>query len=204
MSIRSLLDRFAASPTSIKIAISAVVLAWTVALAALIAAAILVRERPGQALQPATDRAIPGIILEPATGPPGTSVTVHGQGWDPGSVVLIYPVPPGQAEPPSYAAAGSTADEAGRFTTRFVVPSEPGWDNPGRATILARAADNGADGNSAAGNGVASNGASAQADFNLEAAPVPPTAEPAATGEASDFQRHVRLPASNLQTRETR
>ena len=36
MSIRSLLDRFAASPTSIKIAITAVVLAWTVALAALI------------------------------------------------------------------------------------------------------------------------------------------------------------------------
>jgi PKD repeat protein len=179
MRIRRLLDRFAASPTSIKIAITAVVLAWTVALAALIAGAILVRERPGQALQPVPDRAIPGIVLEPAAGPPGTSVTVRGQGWEPGSVVLIYPAAPGGAEPPSYAAAGSTADEAGRFTTRLVVPSEPGWANPGQATILARAADNGA-----AGNGAAA-GASAQADFGLEAAPVPPTPEPATTSDAS-------------------
>ena len=93
MSIRGLLDRFAASPTSIKIAITAVVLAWTVALAALIAGAILVRERPGQALQPASDRAIPGIVLEPAAGPPGTSVTVRGQGWEPGRVAVCSASP---------------------------------------------------------------------------------------------------------------
>ncbi len=170
--LKRLYSEFVESPTSIKIAITAVVAVWTAVLMIVIVGAILFMEKPGQALQPTPGAGIPGIMLEPTGGPVGTSVAIQGVGWNPGDMVLIYLVAPGQTEPPSYATAGSVADAEGRLTVRFIVPSEPGWENGGLATVIARTTES---------------GASAQAFFNVLSSAEQPTAtatasvEPAAT-----------------------
>jgi hypothetical protein len=136
--LKRFFDQFAQSSPSTKIAISAVVVVWTMVLGALMAGAVLLLEKPGQAQQPTPGGMTPAIVLEPAAGPPGTTVTVRGEGWTSSHVVLIYLVAPGQTEPPNFAIAGSTADAEGRFTVRFVVPAEPGWQGDGLATVVAQ------------------------------------------------------------------
>jgi PKD repeat protein len=144
MKIKRLFERFASSSASVKIAIVAVAAVWALVFVALIGGVALLLERPGQALQPTPGADMPKIILEPTDGSIGISVTVRGEGWDSGSIVLIYLVAPGEPEPPVYAAASSVANSEGRFVMGFVVPSEPGWENQGVATVIARAADSGA------------------------------------------------------------
>ena len=56
----------------------------------------------------------PNVIIEPATGPVGTEVTVTGTGFSPGDIVLKY-----DAEQ----VAVATADERGSFRTSFAIPS---------------------------------------------------------------------------------
>jgi PKD repeat protein/uncharacterized protein YraI len=168
MKIKRLFERFASSSVSTKITVVAVATIWALVFVALIAGAVLLLERPGQALQPTPGADMPKIVLEPAAGPMGTSVTVRGEGWDVGSMVLIYLVAPGETEPPVYAAASSVADSEGRFVTGFVVPSESRWENQGLATAIARAADS---------------GAAAQALFSVVSAQAQPTETPVVPGE---------------------
>jgi PKD repeat protein/uncharacterized protein YgiM (DUF1202 family) len=154
---------------SIKIATTVTVMIWTTIFVALIAGTIFIlRERPGEAQQPTPGASTPAIVLEPTAGPVGTSVTVRGEGWNAGSMVLIYLVAPGEMETPAYGVAGAVADLEGRFTAGFVFPSEPRWENRNRATVIARAADS---------------GASAQALFNIVSPPDQPTETPVAPGE---------------------
>ncbi len=160
MKIKRLLDQFVQSPTNIKIVAMAVVTIWGLILVALVFGTILLLERPAQTLPPTPGGVTPAITLEPAAGPPGTTVTVRGVGWTSSHVVLLYLMAPGQTEPPNFAIAGSTADAEGRFTARFVVPSEPGWEDAGLATVIAQTAE----------------GASAHALFCLVSAPQQPTA----------------------------
>jgi len=142
--LKRLISKFADSSPNIKVATVAVVGVWTLVLITLVASVFLLLERPGQALPLNQIESSPEIILEPGVGPAGTAVTVHGVGWNSGSTVLIYLIAPGEIEPPNYAIAGATADAEGRFTARFVVPSEPGWESDGEAMVIARAAESGA------------------------------------------------------------
>jgi hypothetical protein len=145
MKTKSLLNQFASSSTKVKIAIAATMVIWVTIFVAVIAGTIfMLTERPGEAQQPTPYGSIPAIVLEPTSGPVGTPVTIRGEGWNAGSMVLIYLMAPGETEPPVYAVASSVADSEGRFTTGVVVPSEPRWENQGLATIIARAADSGA------------------------------------------------------------
>jgi hypothetical protein len=161
MKIKRLLDQFTSSSTSIKIATAATLTIWATIFVALIAGTIfLLTERPGEAQQPTPDGSTPAIVLEPTAGPVGTSVTVRGEGWNAGSMILIYLVAPGEMETTSYAVAGPIADLEGRFTAGFVFPPEPRWEDRDLATVIARAADS---------------GASAQALFNIVSSAVQPT-----------------------------
>jgi len=132
-------------------------------LIALLTITFLLLEQPTHTLPPTPGGTIPKITLEPAAGPPGATVRVKGEGWVPGSMVFVYLKAPGERELPSYAVAGFNADAMGRFTTGFVVPSGPGWENQGLATVVAQ---------------VAEGGAAAQAFFSVMRAPEQPTATP--------------------------
>jgi PKD repeat protein len=143
MDIEGLYKRLAQNPTSIRLATLAVIAVWGVALVALVALVVLLTEQPGQTMPPASDGTMPAISLNPAAGGPGSTVGVQGEGWEAGSLILIYLVAPGQTETPSYAVAGMNADALGRFTTGFVVPSGPGWEKQGLATVVARVAEGG-------------------------------------------------------------
>jgi hypothetical protein len=90
--------------------------------------------------QPATPAAAqPSIILDPPGGPAGTLISAQGQGWVPGSLVSIYLAPPGQSEPSGQALVSAPADAQGRIQVAFAIPSQPSWEGPGAATVVARA-----------------------------------------------------------------
>lgn len=82
----------------------------------------------------------PYILVEPRSGPPGTSVTVRGSGWVPAERIDVT----GMLAPGSEAAPydSVTADEAGRFTVRFRLEETPeGADlRTGRFDLIARSA----------------------------------------------------------------
>jgi PKD repeat protein len=138
MKKQSLLDQFAHSSKSIKIAAIAVVAVWGMVFVTLVAGAVLLLERPGLALQATPDVGIPAIVLNPTVAQEGSAVTIRGEAWDPGSMVLIYLTAPGETGAPSYATASAVADAEGRFNASFVVPSGPGWENQGTATVTAQ------------------------------------------------------------------
>ncbi len=140
--LKRLFSQFAQSTASIRIVRSAVVAIWALALVTIAPGCAL--EIPGQAQSPAPGAGTPEIVLEPGVGSVGTTVTVCGEGWNEGSMVLIYLVAPGETEPSNYAVAGATADAEGHFATEFVVPSEPDWEKQGLAMVIARAAEGGA------------------------------------------------------------
>ncbi len=143
-SIKGLYNRLAKSQTTIQVATVAVVLVWGLVLVALLAGWGLLMESQAQTSPQTLDGTTPAITLDPAAGPPGTTVFVHGEGWDPGSLVMIYLAAPGETELPSYAVAGLTADAEGHFTGGFVVPTGPEWENQGLATVTAQVAGGGA------------------------------------------------------------
>jgi hypothetical protein len=163
MNSKGLINRLTRSSVSIRIATLAVLVVWGMVLIALLAITFLLLEQPTHTLPPTPGGTIPKITLEPAAGPPGATVRVKGEGWVPGSMVFIYLKAPGETELPSYAVAGFNADAMGRFTTGFVVPSGPGWENQGLATVVAQ---------------VAEGGAAAQAFFSVVRVPEQPTATP--------------------------
>jgi PKD repeat protein/uncharacterized protein YraI len=139
--LKRLFSQFAQSTASIRIMRSAVVATWVLILVTLAPGCAL--EIPGQAQSPVPGAGTPEIVLEPSAGSVGTTVTVRGEGWNDGSMVLIYLVAPGETESPNYAVAGAAADAEGHFATEFVVPSEPGWEKQGLAMVIARAAEGG-------------------------------------------------------------
>jgi len=139
----------------------------------------LLLEGPGEALPPTPGGSTPAIVLEPTAGPVGTSITVRGEGWDSGSMVLIYLVASGEMETPVYGVAGAVADLEGQFTTGFVFPSEPRWENRESATVLARAADS---------------GAAAQALFHITSSPDQPTGTPVTPGGPTATVEPVATP----------
>jgi chitodextrinase len=148
--IKLLFSQLTRSPTSIKIAIPAVTGILTLVLVMLTAACNFSVEQPSQALEPKPGVGFPVILLEPAVGQAGTLVTVQGERWNPGDMVLIYLIAPGETSLPTYASSGAVADAKGRFSTEFVVPLGANWEPAGEpgshrlATVLARAEKSGA------------------------------------------------------------
>jgi PKD repeat protein/uncharacterized protein YgiM (DUF1202 family) len=134
----SLFDQFDDSSTSIKLATMAVLAVWGMVFVAVIGFAVLLLERPVVALEPTLNAAVPAIVLDPTTAQSGTTVMVRGESWNAGSTVLIYVTAPGETGTPSYAMSSAVADTDGRFTAGFIVPSGPGWENQGVATVTAR------------------------------------------------------------------
>ncbi len=166
--LKQLLRDFAQSSTTIKIVAIAVVLVWGMVLVTVLAASLLLLERPGAALPPTPGAGEAAISLEPSSGGPGTLVTMHGEGWKPNDLVLIYLTAPGQAEAPNYAVAGATADAQGRFTAQLAIPEETDWQTRGMGTVTAR---------------VMASGQAAQAFFNVVGMPLSPTETPAASAQ---------------------
>jgi PKD repeat protein/uncharacterized protein YraI len=164
--IKQFLREFGQSSPAIKIVAVAVVLVWGMVLVTIIAASLLLLERPGAALPSTPGAGEPAISLEPGSGGPGTLVTVQGEGWKPNEMVLFFLTAPGQSEAPNYAVAGSTADAQGRLTAQFAIPEEIDWQTRGVGTITAR---------------MTTGGQIAQAFFNVVGTPIPPTETPAAT-----------------------
>jgi PKD repeat protein len=163
MKNRSLFERLAQTSPGVKMAILGVILLWTIVVAAVVAGVFLIRQGTEQALPPTLEGRIAQILLEPTAGPMGTLVTVRGEGWQPGSIVLIYLVPPGETELPSRVIASSAADGEGRFTGQLAIPHERAWEGEGLAKVVVQAAEN---------------GASVQAFFRVVSEPEQPTATP--------------------------
>jgi PKD repeat protein len=166
MKRRNFFDQLGQSSTATTLALVVVVVVWTLVFLAIIGGIIFFVERPIQAQQPATSVPTPVISVEPTVGPGGTTVTIHGQGWAPGTRVSIYLLAPGQTQIPNFASAGATADTQGQFTVSVVIPSEDGWQTAGTATIIAQ---------------TTGGGPSAQASFNVLAPSEQPTATPTPT-----------------------
>jgi hypothetical protein len=139
--VKLLFSRFAQRSSDNRFSIGSVVSVWLAVLTLLVAGCTL--ELSGQAMPPSPGAGIPEIVLDPAIGPIGTLVTVRGEGWVSEDIVLIYLVAPGEIDPPSYTVAGSAPDAEGRFTAKFVVPSESGWQTQELAVVIARSTTDG-------------------------------------------------------------
>lgn len=168
MKIKNIYDQLVRGPTSTKIIIVALVLIWGV-VCGLVAFNIFffTLERPGQALEATPSAHNPVIVVEPAVAPVGTLITVQGEGWVAGSQVLLYVLPFGESDLPSFALTDAIVDAEGRFIASFSFPAQPEWDSQELATVLARTHDG---------------QMAAQALFRIEREPVEPeeTAEPPA------------------------
>lgn len=164
MSFNDLYDQFQQSSPLTKLLIGLLGLIWTVVVVGFLGLGILLFASPSQALQPTPGAAAAAIALEPGTGSAGSSVTVQGEGWTPGSMVLLY-LSSG-SETANYALASAIADAEGRFSTNLIIPFDSQWATPGTATVIAKMQDS---------------GESAQATLNIAGEANPPSATPAVT-----------------------
>lgn len=137
--MKNIFNEFAQSPTSIKLLAIVVGLIWMIPFIMIVAGIIFFLERPSAALEAIPGRAAPVIVLEPASGPIGSKVTVQGEDWPAGSTISVYLKTPAEKEIPPYAVASSIADPAGRFTTDFLFPAESRWTGQTTAIVIAQA-----------------------------------------------------------------
>ena len=129
------------SPTSFRIIVAAVVGFCSVAFLALLLLGALYWSRTSIAQQTEPGSITPIITLDPLSGPLNTPVTIHGQGWKPGSTVLLYTVAPEQTSVPGFATANATVDSEGRFTVTLTLLPEPQWEDSSLVKIIARTPD---------------------------------------------------------------
>lgn len=87
---------------------------------------------------PAPDRV--AIALAPLQGWAGTTLSVSGVNWTPGSTVFISLAAPGNT-PSSDVYAQAVADADGRFTAAFAFPAEERWLSLPQISIVAHSAD---------------------------------------------------------------
>ncbi len=169
--IKTYLGQFSQAPRSTIIGISLVVLTWLAA--ALVVAGLVIwsGERSGQALVEPQGTQLPVILLEPASGPAGSFVTIWGEDWPADDTVLIYLLAEDQTQIPDYAIANAVTDADGRFVTGVTLPSGPLWDNQETITIIAR---------------VDRSGPVAQAAYRIESGPAPLVDVPTVVGDQTD------------------
>lgn len=80
----------------------------------------------------------PQIDVEPASGFAGAYLSVQGNGWTPGQIIVITMQ---DAQGDSSVLAATTVDAEGRFVGGFLYPLAERWLRPGSKTILAASAD---------------------------------------------------------------
>jgi hypothetical protein len=189
MKLNELFFQFQQSSWLTKLAFSLLGLVWIVVLAGLLGLGILLIDSPSRALQPTPGGISPAIYLDPATGSAGSTVTVRGEGWTDGSMVLLYLSTTG--ETPDYALASAIVDGEGRFTVNLVIPQDTPWTVAGNATLVARTQDE---------------SMSAQATLNIaspgDLSGLTPTAtlSPTATAEVSPTPTATPQPGAPLAT----
>lgn len=135
MNIKQLSQQFTQSSPLVKLALVSLAIIWALVIVVLVVGAVLVLERPSQALQPTPGSGAPAISLTPASGSAGSSVTVSGENWPAGSTVLVYLSEAGQLD---YALASAQVDEAGRFAADFIVPTTGRWVTAASALVIVR------------------------------------------------------------------
>lgn len=143
MNAKNMWAAFVRSPTRVKLLTFMVILIWLIPFIAIIAGLIFFLEKPGVALEATPSGITPVITLEPASGPVGTTVTVQGEGWPAGQMVLIRLMAPTETEIPTYAAANAVTDQAGHFRAEFDFPAETRWEGQSSVLIIAQADEGG-------------------------------------------------------------
>jgi hypothetical protein len=154
------------------------------ALAALAGAFMVMRNRGTGVVPttaPATDTPAPKvqISLEPTGGALGSPVTVRGNGWAPGEVVIVFLLSPTGDINQSLTVAVAVADSAGGIEKSFTMPRGQPWDQLPELTVLARSNRTGNE---------------ARAAFQ----PLPPTATP--LPRATDTPEPTPTPATPTPT----
>jgi hypothetical protein len=71
----------------------------------------------------------PAIQLTPLEGGSGASVTIEGQGWQPGDTLFISLENPLDSQKPQTAVATTQVNEQGRFVSSFIFPADAYWTN---------------------------------------------------------------------------
>lgn len=141
MKIKYYFKQIGQSSTTFKAAVLVVLLTWAIAIIAVVGLIAAGLEDSSQALAPALGERTPFILIEPAVGPIGSSVTVKGENWPAEQAVLIYLTAPEETKIPTYGIASATADAEGRFTTTFSLLPESQWVNRKWATVIAQTDD---------------------------------------------------------------
>jgi hypothetical protein len=80
------------------------------------------------------------IQLNPATGEPGTIVTIAGHGWQPGETVLVFLVEVENSSTDGVVYGSAVADSNGQMTTSFRYPQAGPWATKREAIVLVRGA----------------------------------------------------------------
>ena len=112
--------RYRTSSIQLKIVLFSTLAVWALALGGVAALVWFAWERPSSAQPPAPAEfsfSQPGISLEPSDGLAGTEITVSGQHWSPGSLVLLY-LNPANAQPDFDFARQSAVADADRCNQR--------------------------------------------------------------------------------------
>ena len=88
--VKDFFDQFTQDPKTSIISISLVLFVWAIASVIVAGMVFYAQERTGQALVTPQSQNLPAIMLEPATGPVGSFVTIWGDDWSADDTVLIY------------------------------------------------------------------------------------------------------------------
>lgn len=71
----------------------------------------------------------PAVQLTPLEGSSGTSITLEGQGWQPGDTLFISLENPSDSQKPQTAVATAQVNEQGQFVSSFIFPADAYWTN---------------------------------------------------------------------------
>ena len=135
--LKELQQRFVHSSMTIKVVIVGVLAVWTIALLAALTTIFIYSEQTGVAQAPAEVTDGPGLVLEPSLGPVNSEVTVQGQGWTPGSIVMIYLTGPAETGLPDYAVSSAVVAADGAFEAAALIPADRRWPAPGTVKVIA-------------------------------------------------------------------
>ncbi|MCB0209148.1 MAG: PKD domain-containing protein [Anaerolineae bacterium] len=141
MNIKSHLDNLTRSSTTYNIMLVMVIVLWIITLIVVGRFLFLFIEQSSQAQLPPAEQPIASIVVEPAVGIVGGSMTVRGSNWPTNRAVLLYLTAPDEDTIPAYAVTETTTDANGNFAAPFVLLPETRWANQKSATIIAHMKD---------------------------------------------------------------
>ncbi|MCB0193976.1 MAG: PKD domain-containing protein [Anaerolineae bacterium] len=142
MNIKPYLNNFTRGSRAYNIMLVLVIVLWAITLIVVGRFLFLfIEQSHSQAQLSPTEQPIASIIVEPAVGIVGSSMTVRGSEWPTATTVLLYLTAPDDDNIPTYAVTEATADANGNFTATFVLLPETRWANQKSATVIAHAKD---------------------------------------------------------------